>query len=507
MKGVQRIDLKVGFQCNNYCQFCVQGDKRERLPAKPLPELLKALEDGRSSGADGVVFTGGEPTLHPDILALVGKAKALGYRNIQLQSNGRSFCYPGRVAKLVDAGANEFGPSLHGPRPEVHDFLTGAPGSFLQTVAGMKNVKKLGCRLITNSVVTKSNYRDLPDLARLLVSLGVDQYQFAFMHMTGRAGQNKAWLTARKTIIEPWIKKGLDVGIKAGRIVMTEAIPYCFMSGYEDYVAEKIIPRTKIYDADAVIEDFTDVRRNEGKAKGPKCPECRYFSVCEGPWREYPELFGWDEFVPVPKKASAAKPPKPAPKRGKLLKLVLAGLLACAAAGAEASGSPGREYDLTAIGEDAARNAHQRYMIGVMQYQKGNYAAAREEWNWCLFYDPMNEDAKAGLKRLAHREATGSIVILPQAGPSPAVSEEDKRQSNQRYLSGVLYFQKGDYVKARDEWRLALRLDPGNADAQSGLKRIDFIYGDGERKAAVATPDDARRSSQQHYLSGVICFQ
>ena len=62
---------------------------------------------------------------------------------------------------------------------------------------------------------------------------------------------------------------GLDVGIKAGRTVMTEAIPYCFMSGYEDHVAEKIIPRTKIYDADAVIEDFTETRRNEGKAKGP----------------------------------------------------------------------------------------------------------------------------------------------------------------------------------------------------------------------------------------------
>ncbi len=169
----------------------------------------------------------------------------------------------------------------------------------MQTVAGMRNVKKLKSRLITNTVVTKVNYRDLPDLARLFVSLKADQFQFAFMHMTGRAGQNKSWLTARKAIIEPWIKKALDVGLKAGRRVMTEAIPYCFMSGYEDCVAERIIPQTKIFDADIVIEDYTKVRRTEGKAKGPRCPECRYFDSCEGPWREYPELFGWDEFVPV----------------------------------------------------------------------------------------------------------------------------------------------------------------------------------------------------------------
>ena len=295
----ERIDLKIGFACNNLCRFCVQGDKREKLPAKPLGEIRRALAEGRRSGATGVVFTGGEPSLHEGLLAAVSHARALGYGDVQIQTNGRTLCYPGLVRRLVAAGVNEFGPSLHGSRAEIHDFLTGAPGSFVQTAAGMRNVKKLGARLITNSVITKVNYRDLPELAGLLVGLGVDQFQFAFMHMTGRAGQNKAWLTARKSLIEPWVKQGLDIGVRAGRRVMTEAIPYCFMSGYEDRVAERIIPATKIFDAETVIEDYTQTRRTEGKAKGPRCPQCAYFEACEGPWREYPELFGWDEFVPV----------------------------------------------------------------------------------------------------------------------------------------------------------------------------------------------------------------
>jgi len=295
----ERIDLKVGFACNNLCKFCVQGDKRDRLPAKPLAELRQALAEGRRSGASGVVFTGGEPALHPGLLGLVRRARELGYQDIQIQTNGRSFCYEKLVRKLIAAGVNEFGPSLHGSRPAIHDFLTGAPGSFLQTAAGMRNIKRLGARLITNTVITKANYRDLPDLARLLVSLGVDQFQFAFMHVTGRAAEHRAWLTARKTLIEPWVKAGLDVGLAAGRRVMTEAIPYCFMSGYEACVAERIIPATKIFDAETVIEDYTSARRNQGKAKGPRCPECAHFQACEGPWREYPEMFGWDEFVPV----------------------------------------------------------------------------------------------------------------------------------------------------------------------------------------------------------------
>ena len=306
-----RVDLKVGFRCNNYCQFCVQGDKRERLPVKPEAELIKSLEEGRAGGAIGVVITGGEPTLHEGIVKIARAARDLGYTLIQVQSNGRTFCYEDFCKRLIDAGVNEFGPSLHGSTAKIHDYLTGSPWAFMQVVSGIRNLKRLKQRVITNSVITKVNYRDLPSLATLLVALDVEQFQFAFMHMSGRAGENKEWLTARKSLIEPYVKKALDVGIRAGKIVMTEAIPYCLMNGYEAYVAEQIIPRTRIYDADCVIADYTRTRIDEGKSRGPRCVECDWHFKCEGPWREYPELFGWDEFVPVKKAAPAPKKAAP----------------------------------------------------------------------------------------------------------------------------------------------------------------------------------------------------
>jgi len=70
------------------------------------------------------------------------------------------------------------------------------------------------------------------------------------------------------------------------------------MRGFEPYVGEQVIPRTKIFDANFVLDDYTEFRLNEGKAKGPRCKECVYFFECEGPWREYPEEYGFDEFVP-----------------------------------------------------------------------------------------------------------------------------------------------------------------------------------------------------------------
>jgi|TARA_Y100000031_G_scaffold76443_1_gene84148 MoaA/NifB/PqqE/SkfB family radical SAM enzyme len=259
------------------------------------------MEDNYSRGIKEIVFTGGEPTIHKDIIKLVWNAKRIGYKIIQIQSNGRRFYYLNFCKAMVAAGATQFSSSIHGSCSEIHDSMTQAPGAFKQTVEGIKNLKKLGQYVMTNTVITKQNYKDLPNLAKLLVSLGVEQYQFAFVHILGSADKNKNLVVPRKSDIMPYVKDGLDIGIKAGKRVMTEAIPYCFLQGYEEYVAERVIPLTRVEEATWTVENYTEYRVNEGKTKNSKCKNCDNFDICEGPWKEYPELYGWDEFVPIVK--------------------------------------------------------------------------------------------------------------------------------------------------------------------------------------------------------------
>jgi len=80
---------------------------------------------------------------------------------------------------------------------------------------------------------------------------------------------------------------------------MVEAVPYCFMEGYEKYISEQYIPFTSIIDDKIELADYGAYRKTKGKAKGPQCKECKYYKICEGPWREYPEIFGWSEFKPI----------------------------------------------------------------------------------------------------------------------------------------------------------------------------------------------------------------
>lgn len=299
---MKRIDIKVGFQCCNRCRFCVQGDKRYEFPDKNTNEIKKILKNSRKE-AEGVVFTGGEPTMRPkELLKWVAYAKELGYSVIQIQSNGRSFSYLSYCKDVVKAGANQFALALHGSNAKIHDYLTRAPGSFEQTVQGIKNLKSLNQCVLMNTVITKPNYKDLPKIAKLLVNLRVNQFQFAFIHINKIIASDLKLMNEivpKKSEVMPYVKKGLQIGIDAGIKVMTEAIPYCFMAGYEEYIAERIIPKTSVFDANLVLKDYSQYRKNQGKLKGPECKKCKYYQCCEGPWREYPEIFGWSEFKPV----------------------------------------------------------------------------------------------------------------------------------------------------------------------------------------------------------------
>lgn len=296
--GGKRVDIKTGFICNNNCRFCVQADnkcKRDRS----FEEIKKDLVDSRKR-CGSVVFTGGEVTIRKDFLDIVKLAKELNYKTIQIQTNARMFAPLAFCKKTIEAGATEFSPALHGYCAEQHDYLTRSPGSFKQTTKAIKNLKSLNAYVLTNTVVVKSNYRNCPEIAKLLVELGVDQFQFAFVHPMGNAWKNFDNVVPCISLAAPYIHRGLQIGIDAGKRVMAEAMPYCLMQGYENYVAEKTIPQTEIRGKNHQnTNNFTEQRQTYGKSKFPQCKKCKYDKICEGPWREYPEKKGSIEFMPV----------------------------------------------------------------------------------------------------------------------------------------------------------------------------------------------------------------
>ncbi|MFO0598989.1 MAG: redoxin domain-containing protein [Myxococcaceae bacterium] len=293
----RRADIKTGYTCNSNCVFCVIGDKLF-TGERPTNEVIEELKLSRRT-CDDVVFTGAEVTLRQDFFHLVEAAKRLGYRSIQVQTNGRMFAYRDFCERAIRAGANEFSPSLHAPVAKVHDGLTRSQGSFNQIITAIKNLKEMGQRIVSNTVAAKQNVKLLPDLARLFVELKVDQFQIAFPHPTGHAATYFNAVVPKMTELAPYLHEALRIGRDAGVACMAEAMPYCMMQGHERFVSELFIPPTEIVYEGFVIPDYKRDRVDRGKTRFPQCATCRFEPICEGPWREYPEMLGNEEFQPI----------------------------------------------------------------------------------------------------------------------------------------------------------------------------------------------------------------
>ncbi|MCM2305247.1 MAG: tetratricopeptide repeat protein [Elusimicrobia bacterium] len=180
--------------------------------------------------------------------------------------------------------------------------------------------------------------------------------------------------------------------------------------------------------------------------------------------------------------------------------------------------------------EIRAEVANQHVAEGRRFYESGQYEKAISEWKHAVEfgYDPKSADqlvarAKEQMRReetakkravevakareedkkkqkeeeakLAEEakkkeeeekaKAAAAGTTAPPAGqtgapPPTASAESNKQASQQAYLEGVIYYQKGDYEKARDKWLHAKQLDPGNSDAIAGLEKIEKLYGAGQ---------------------------
>ncbi len=89
--------------CNFRCFYCHNPelvDPKRYSPPIPEEEVLSFLEK-RKNKLDAVEITGGEPTLHPDLIDFIKKIKSMGFL-VKLDSNGSNPKKLEEALKYVD---------------------------------------------------------------------------------------------------------------------------------------------------------------------------------------------------------------------------------------------------------------------------------------------------------------------------------------------------------------------------------------------------------------------
>jgi MoaA/NifB/PqqE/SkfB family radical SAM enzyme len=138
-QAAEVLYLNLTYRCNSRCLFCAADVKYKRnARVISVAELSTNIGEKKYIRID---LSGGEPTIHPDILEIVRLCRAHS-NDVAILTHGRRLQDATFAEALVAAGATFFVIPLYGPDPARHDFVSHIRGSFRQTVQGFQNLAR-----------------------------------------------------------------------------------------------------------------------------------------------------------------------------------------------------------------------------------------------------------------------------------------------------------------------------------------------------------------------------
>ncbi|MDZ7373237.1 MAG: radical SAM protein [candidate division KSB1 bacterium] len=305
----RRAVVDVNRRCNARCRMCYYANSRENW-TKPLEVVRQELVAARQRGNFYVDFTGGEPTVHPQIVEIVEAARELGLEPCII-TNGMA---PRRIAQIAEAGCHEWLLSIHGLGEALDEILM-VPGAWRRMLETIQVLKERNCYLRVNCTLTRYNATQLPELARFYAEV-VDPHIVNFINFNpyyewGKPEQPDVYrklneVQVRVSEVAPYLREAIDLLDSAWIWTNVRYFPMCLLRGYERHVCN--IPQV-VFDpfewdygaCPKTVESFTQVTRRMASnilTQEGKCARCGIREVCGGLNRNYFKLHGDSELIP-----------------------------------------------------------------------------------------------------------------------------------------------------------------------------------------------------------------
>ena len=151
----------------------------------PLDLAKSVLSDAFDLGMKECLLSGGDPLIYPHLVELLRAARA--YEGVFVYMNSVGTHLTKEYAReILSAGLGAWNISLDSPYAEVHNPLRGVSNAFqasmdaLEILSSLKREENQFSHLGLNfqTVITRQNYRDFPELIQFSLERGVESIYF-----------------------------------------------------------------------------------------------------------------------------------------------------------------------------------------------------------------------------------------------------------------------------------------------------------------------------------------
>ena len=183
------LALELTRRCNLFCKHCyvsARPDIRDQSYVS-AETWLRCLNDARRHGVSSVQMIGGEPTLHPILSRLVGRAGQLAFRDIEVFANATRLDTD--LLLIMRQNKARLATSLYGATAEQHDGFTRVMGSFAHTCRNIRHALAEGIDVRVAVVRHAHEVAIIEETSRFARLLGANEVSADVVRAFGR-GKN-----------------------------------------------------------------------------------------------------------------------------------------------------------------------------------------------------------------------------------------------------------------------------------------------------------------------------
>ncbi|MEM9072820.1 MAG: radical SAM protein [Myxococcota bacterium] len=274
--------VRLTFDCNDHCIFCLDTQAHDGQ-MRDVQEVKAQILDGRRKGAERLILSGGEPTIHPNYIDFIKLGRLAGYPHIQTVTNGRLFKYRQFLTRCADAGLREITFSIHGPNAKVHDALVGVKGAFDEELEGLKNALEDG-RIIVNIdvCVNRGNVKHLDTMLEKFTAMGVREYDLLHVIPFGNAWRDgKEVLFYDLEAMRPHLVKAFAWAKKPDMHIWLNRFPVKHCEGFHELIQDPYKLNDEIRGRKEEFQRWINVGEALDCREPRRCGHCYLKHVCD----------------------------------------------------------------------------------------------------------------------------------------------------------------------------------------------------------------------------------
>ena len=180
--------VEITTHCNLSCNYCYANSGPHSQMYMNLEQIKHVFDELEVMEIPILWITGGEPLLHPEIEKILKEAQNRGFYVI-VATNGTPLYKNERLLSIVKNYVDEIQIDLDGARKETHEFYRG-PGTYEKVIWSIKNLTKDKDKhrtmVAVGTTLGKRNLNEIPEIIRLVDSLGADYWVYGALIPIGR---------------------------------------------------------------------------------------------------------------------------------------------------------------------------------------------------------------------------------------------------------------------------------------------------------------------------------